>query len=157
MAFNSFEVTEVVYNFTATLTTPLELTLTGTDTHLTVVSPTTATISVINTRQPVTINVAGGGGGGSAYNQSLNTIDNVSFNSVTVPTIYGFAGGPVSFPTGIQAANFGTVFSGSLDFGQLIGATATNLLSLLFLALPIDMGTIVLQPQFSLDMGGLAS
>jgi hypothetical protein len=152
MAFNSFEVTEVTYNFTATVSTPLELTLTGTDTHLTVVSPTTATISVINTRQPVTISGIGGGGGGASYNQELNTTDNVSFASLTTPAIYGFAGGPVSFPTGIQAANFGTVFSGALDFGSIFG-TYTNILSLLFAAIPIDMGTIVFQPQYQLDMG----
>jgi hypothetical protein len=151
MAFNSFEVTEITYNFTATVSTPLELTLTGTDTHLTVVSPTTATISVINTRQPVTISGIGGGGG--SYNQELNTTDNVSFASVTTPAIYGFAGGPVSFPTGISAANFGTVFSGSLDFGSIFGTTVTNVLSLLFAVLPVDMGTIVSQPQFSLDLG----
>lgn len=153
MAFNSFEVTEVTYNFTATVSTPLELTLTGTDTHLTVVSPNTATISVINTRQPVTITGSGGSGGGSSYNQELNTTDNVSFNSVTTPAIYGFAGQPVSFPTGIIAANSGVVFSGGLDFGTIFGTTATNLLSLLFAAIPIDMGTIVSQPQYSLDLG----
>lgn len=155
MAFNSFEVTEITYNFTATVTTPLELTLTSTDTHLTVISPSTSTITVINTRQPVTIAGTGGSSGGSSYNQELNTTDNVSFASVTTPSIYGFAGQPVTFPTGIIAANFGTVFSGGLDFGSIFGTTATNLLSLLFAALPIDMGTIVLQPQYSLDMGPL--
>ena len=152
MAFNSFEVTEVTYNFTATLTRPLELTLTGTDTHLTIVSPTTATISVINTQRPVTISTPGGGGGGGSYDQPLNTSDNVSFNSVTTPAIYGFAGQPVSFPTGISVENFGTIFSGTLDFGSIFGAS-TNILSLLFAAIPIDMGTIVSQPQYSIDMG----
>lgn len=153
MAFNTFEVTEITYNFTATVTTPLELTLTGTDTHLTVVSPTTATISVINNRQPVTISSGLGGIGGSSYDQELNTDSNVNFASVTTPAIYGFAGAPVSFPTGISAANFGTVFSGSLDFGSIFGTTVTNVLSLLFAVLPVDMGTIVLEPQFSLDLG----
>ena len=152
MAFNSFEVTEVTYNFTATLTRPLELTLTGTDTHLTIVSPTTATISVINTQRPVTISTPGGGGGGGSYDQPLNTSDNVSFNSVTTPAIYGFAGQPVNFPTGINANNVGTVFSGGLDFGSIFG-TYTNVLSLLIAALPLDFGTIVVQPQYSVDLG----
>jgi hypothetical protein len=148
MAFSAFTVTEVVYNFTATVTTPLQLALVGTETTL-VVTNSTATISVINTRQPVTVN---GFGGGGAYNQSLNTSDNVSFNSVTTPAIYGFAGQPISFPTGISVENFGTVFSGALDFGSIFGAS-TNILSLLFAAIPIDMGTIVSQPQYSIDMG----
>ena len=147
MAFSTFTVTEVTYNFTATVTTPLELALVGTATTL-VVTNSTATISVINNRQPVTIS----GSGGDSFDQSLNTGDNVSFNSVTTPAIFGFAGQPVSFPTGISAANFGTVFSGSLDFGSIFG-TYTNVLSLLFAAIPIDMGTIISQPQYSIDLG----
>jgi hypothetical protein len=148
MAFSSFTVTEVTYNFTATVTTPLELALVGTDTTVVVTDNSTA-ISVINTQQPVTIE---GYGGGNNYNQSLNTTDNVSFASVTTPAIYGFAGLPVSFPTGISVENFGTTFSGTLDFGSIFGAS-TNILSLLFAAIPIDMGTIVSQPQYSVDMG----
>lgn len=155
MAFNSFNVTEFVYNFTATVTTPLELALTGTDTHLTVVTPTTATISVVNTRQPITISgLPAGGGGGAGFDQNLNTTDSVNFATVTTPYIYGTAGQPVTFPTGISAANAGTIFTGGLDFGGLFG-TYTNVLSLLFAALPIDMGTIVYQPQYSMDMGTL--
>jgi hypothetical protein len=147
MAFSTFTVTEITYNFTATVTTPLELALVGTETTL-VVTNSTATISVINNTQPVTIS----GSGGDSFNQSLNTGDNVSFNSVTTPAIYGFAGQPVSFPTGISVENFGTIFSGTLDFGSIFGAS-TNILSLLFAAIPIDMGTIVSQPQYSIDMG----
>jgi hypothetical protein len=147
MAFSTFTVTEVTYNFTATVTTPLELALVGTETTL-VVTNSTATISVVNNTQPVTI----GGYGGDTFNQSLNTSDNVSFASLTTPAIYGFAGQPVQFPTGISVENFGTVFSGTLDFGSIFG-TYTNILSLLFAAIPIDMGTIVSQPQYSLDLG----
>lgn len=142
----SFTVTEVTYNFTATVTTPLELALVGTDTRINVIS-NSATISVNNLRQPITIS-----GYGAGYNQSLNTFDNVSFASLTVPSIYGAAGQPVSFPSGISVANFGTVFSGTLDFGSIFG-TYTNIISLLFAALPIDMGTIISQPQYSLDLG----
>jgi hypothetical protein len=156
MAFNTFDVTEVTYNFTATVTTPIELTLTGTDTHLTVVSATTASISVINTRAPISIS-DGSVGGGSSYNQTLNTTDSVLFNSLTTPSIYGYAGAPVSFPTGINATNFGTVFSGALDFGSFQESAATNLLSLFFLSLPINMGTIFIQPAFSVDMGPITS
>jgi hypothetical protein len=148
MSYNNFTITEVTYNFTATVSKPLELALVGTDTKV-IVTNSTATISVINNRQPVTIS---GIGGATSFDQSLNTSDNVSFASVTTPLIYGPAGGPVSFPNGISAANFGTVFSGTLDFGSIFG-TYTNILSLLFAAIPIDMGTIVLQPQYSLDMG----
>jgi len=150
MAFSNFTVTEVTYNFTATVTTPLELAMVGTDTTV-VVTNSTATVSVINTTQPVTIS---GGGGGSSYDQSLNTTDNVTFNNLTVGSIYGAAGAPVSFPTGISAANYGTVFSGGLDFGMIFG-TYTNVLSLLFAAIPIDMGTIVVQPQYSVNMGNI--
>ena len=148
MAFSSFTVTEVTYNFTATITTPLELALVGTETTVRVVN-SSATISVHNTRQPVTIQ---GIGGGSEYNQSLNTFDNVSFNSLTTPAIFGFAGQPVEFPTGISVENFGTVFNGTLDFGAIFG-TYTNILSLLFAALPLDFGTIALLPQYSVDLG----
>jgi hypothetical protein len=149
VAFSSFTVTEVTYNFTATVTTPLQLALVGTETTVQVID-NTAVISVINNRQPVT--VGSPGGGGTEYDQSLNTGDNVSFASVTTPAIYGAAGQPVSFPTGISAANFGTVFTGSLDFGTIFG-TYTNIISLLFAAIPLDFGTIVFQPQFSVDLG----
>jgi hypothetical protein len=151
MAFNQFNVTATFYNFTATITTPLELSLLGTDTHIAVVSESTATISVINQRQPVTI-ITGPSSGGGGFDQSLNTDDNVNFASVTTPEIFGFAGQPVSFPTGIIAANVGTIFTGGLDFGQIFG-TYTNVLSLLFAALPLDFGSIVVQPQYSVDLG----
>lgn len=147
MAFSTFTVTEVTYNFTATVTTPLELTLVDTDTTV-FVTDQTANVTVTNLRQPVTVS----GFAGATYNQSLNTSDNVSFASLTTPAIYGFAGQPVQFPTGISVENFGTVFSGTLDFGSIFG-TYTNILSLLFAAIPIDMGTIVSQPQYSLDLG----
>lgn len=147
MAFSTFTVTEVTYNFTATVNTPLELALVGTETNI-IVTNSTATVSVINSRQPVTVN----GVGSNTFNQSLNTTDNVQFDTLTVSEIYGSGGSPVSFPTGISAANFGTVFSGTLDFGLLFG-TYTNIISLLFAALPVDMGTILLQPQYSVDLG----
>jgi hypothetical protein len=147
VAFSTFTVTEVTYNFTATVTTPLELALVGNDTTV-VVTDQTSNIVVNNLRQPITVS----GFAGATYNQGLNTGDNVSFASVTTPAIYGFAGQPVQFPTGISVDNFGTVFSGSLDFGAIFG-TYTNILSLLFAAIPIDMGTIVSQPQYQLDMG----
>lgn len=147
MAFSTFTVTEVTYNFTATVTTPLELALVGNDATV-YVTDQTSNITVTNLRQPVTV----AGFSGATYNQSLNTSDNVSFASLTTPAIYGFAGQPVQFPTGISVENFGTVFSGSLDFGSIFG-DYTNILSLLFAAIPIDMGTIVSQPQYSVDLG----
>jgi hypothetical protein len=150
MAGPSFTVTQVTYNFTATVTTPFTVALESTSTRV-LVNQSTATNSVINNNQPVTIATVGSG---NSFNQNLNTTDNVSFASVTTPAIYGLAGQPVSFPTGINAANVGTVFSGSLDFGTIFG-TYTNILSLLFAAIPIDFGTIVLQPQYSVDLGSI--
>jgi hypothetical protein len=146
-SFN-FTVTQVVNSFTATVSTPLALALTNVPNSV-AVTATSATVRVSNAIQPVTVS-----GATQTFNQSLNTGDNVSFASVTTPEIYGAAGQPVSFPTGINAVNVGTVFTGSLDFGQIFG-TYTNILSLLFAAIPLDFGTIVLQPQFSVDMGSI--
>ena len=116
MASPSFTITQVTYNFTATISKPLELTLNGTTSSVTVVSQQTATIYVNNTIQPITIAGLGGGGG---YNQSLNTGDNVSFASLTTPSIYGSSGQPVLFPNGFNAPNAGTVFINSIDFGPI--------------------------------------
>ncbi len=116
MASPSFTITQVTYNFTATISRPLELTLNGTTSSVTVVSQQTATIYVNNTIQPVSVSGIGGGG---AYNQSLNTGDNVSFASLTTPSIYGSFGDPVVFPNGFSAPNAGTVFINSIDFGLI--------------------------------------
>ncbi len=149
MPFNNFTVTEVTYSFTATLTVPLELTLQNTSTSVRVTNSTT-NIVVNNNQQPITIS----GFGGSVYDQSLNTTDNVSFNSVTTDAVYGTAGAPVEFPNGISVQNFGVTFAGSLDFGGIF-ATYTNILSLLLAAAPIDMGTITIETGFNLDFGAL--
>lgn len=109
----SFTVTEVTYNFTATMTIPLELALDTTSNTINV-SDTTAQVNVVNTRPAVTVS------GGSSFNQSLNSGDNVSFASVTTPTIYGTGGAPVVFPNGFSAPNLGTVFINSIDFGLII-------------------------------------
>jgi hypothetical protein len=110
----SFTVTQVTYNFTASITRPLELTLVGEDPPVTNVTDQTAVVTVNNTLQPVSIS-----GSGNAFNQSLNTGDNVGFQSVTTPSIYGTAGQPVVFPNGFSAPNLGTVFINSIDFGQI--------------------------------------
>ena len=147
MPYNfSFTVTQVVNNFTATISIPLALALTNVPNSMAVTN-TTATVTVNNTIQPVTVS-----GGSATANQTVNTFDNVTFASVTTPLIYGPAGQPVEFPTGINATNVGTVFSGSLDFGSIFG-TYTNILSLLFAAIPLDFGTILFQPQYSVDLG----
>jgi hypothetical protein len=96
----SFTITQVVYDFTATVSTPLNLVLNNTETQV-LVTATTATIQVVNNIQPVTVAT-----GATVYNQSLNTFDNVSFASVTTPYVYGFAGQPVNFPTGIVSGGF---------------------------------------------------
>lgn len=116
MASPSFTITQVTYNFTATISKPLELTLTTQDPPVTNVTDQTAVITVNNSIQPITIAGVGGGGG---YNQSLNTSDNVSFASLTTPSIFGTAGQPVVFPNGFSAPNAGTVFINSIDFGLI--------------------------------------
>jgi hypothetical protein len=139
---NTFTVTQITYNFTATVGNPVSLRLEETPDTVTVVNQLN-TITVINSVQPVTI--SGLGGGGQTYNQSLNTTDNVSFASVTTPQIYGLAQQPVYFPTGISLTNVGSSFIGGLDLGG-IAMTFTNQLSLIFALLNIDLGTVQ-QPQ----------
>ena len=101
MSSFSFTVTQVVYNFTATVSNPATLTLADYPDNVSVVNNIN-TITVVNTIQPVTISGVGGDGGN--FNQSLNTTDNVAFNSLTTPTIYGYAQSPVYFPTGLEVA-----------------------------------------------------
>jgi hypothetical protein len=101
MSSFSFTVTQVTYNFTATVSNPATLTLADYPENVSVVN-NVSTITVINNIQPVTISGIGGEGGN--FNQSLNTTDNVAFASVTTPNIYGVAQTPVFFPTGIEIA-----------------------------------------------------
>ena len=110
----AFTVTQVTYNFTATITSPLSLALTNTPDSV-LIANTTATVSVVNNTQPVTVS----GFGTSNYNQSLNTSDNVSFNSIATANIYGAGSQPVTFPNGISVPNAGTVFINSIDFGPI--------------------------------------
>lgn len=105
MAYFNFTITQVTYDFTATVSTPLALTLQASGTNV-LVTATTASIQVISQIQPVTVAI-----GAQTFNQSLNTFDNVSFASITAPVIYGFAQTPVLFPSGIIANAFN-----SLDF-----------------------------------------
>ena len=110
----AFTVTQVTYNFTATITTPLSLALTNTPDSVSIYK-TTATVSVVNSIQPITVS----GFGTSNYNQSLNTSDNVAFNSVATANIYGAGSQPVIFPNGINVPNAGTVFINTIDFGPI--------------------------------------
>lgn len=151
MPVYNFTATQIVYNFTATIDNPAELVLTDDPTTVNVTN-VVSTVTVINTVQPVTIT---GGGGGQDYNQSLNTTDNVAFASVTTPVIYGVAQQPVSFPTGISAANFGTVFGTALDLGTINITTVTNQLSLIFAFLPLDFGGIYTPSYVGLNFGGI--
>jgi hypothetical protein len=113
----NFTVTQVVNSFTATLTTPLSLALTNTPDSV-LIYKTTATVSVTNNIQPVTIIGAGAGAGN--FNQSLNTFDNVSFDTVATSELYGAGGQPVTFPNGINVPNAGTVFINTIDFGPIV-------------------------------------
>jgi hypothetical protein len=97
MSSYSFTVTEVVYNFTATVANPAEVVLAEYPDDVTITTQLT-TITVVNSVQPITITGLGG------YNQDLNTFNNVAFATVTTPEIYGSAQNPVYFPTGLQIA-----------------------------------------------------
>lgn len=148
MSTYSFTATQVVYNFTATIDNPAALVLEDNSEQVNVVN-VVSTITVINSIQPVTVT----GSAGQSFNQSLNTTDNVAFNTLTVPTIYGAAQQPVAFPTGISTVNYGSVFSTALDLGQLSGTTITNQLSLIFAFLPLDFGTINSPININLNFG----
>ena len=95
MSSFSFTVTQVVYNFTATVANPAEVTLADYPDDVLVTTQLT-TITVVNSVQPITVTGLGG------YNQDLNTYNNVAFATVTTPEIYGVAQTPVYFPTGLQ-------------------------------------------------------
>jgi hypothetical protein len=97
MSSYSFTVTEVVYNFTATVANPAEVVLADYPDDVKITTQLT-TITVVNSVQPITITGLGG------YNQDLNTFNNVAFATVTTPEIYGSAQNPVYFPTGLQIA-----------------------------------------------------
>ena len=149
MSLNNFTVTQVIYNFTATQNFPVTLTLNETPSAIRVYNTTTA-VAVNNTIQPVTV-IAGGGGGGATYNQSLNTTDNVSFASVTTPSIYGVGQTPVNFPSGVNLGSAGIGFQSSqISFGK-IGTTITNQLELIYAFLPVDFGSISNPVQISIQ------
>lgn len=148
MSTYNFTATQIVYNFTATVDNPAQLTLTDNPEQVNVVNVVN-TLTVINTVQPVTVT----GAAGQSFNQSLNTTDNVAFNTLTVPTIFGPAQQPVSFPTGIDVQNYGNIFSTLLDLGSLSGTTITNQLSLILFFLPIDFGSINNPVNINLNFG----
>lgn len=150
MPVYNFTATQIVYNFTATIDNPAELVLTDDPTSVNVTNVIT-TVTVINTVQPITVD--SGGGAGQDYNQSLNTTDNVAFATVTTPVIYGAASQPVSFPTGISAANVGTVFGTALDLGTINFSTVTNQLSLIFAFLPLNFGGVYTPSFVGLNLG----
>lgn len=148
MSTYSFTATQEVYSFTATVSNPAALTLAEYPEDVSIVNVTN-TVTVTNVYQPVIVD--NGGGGGVAYNQSLNTGDEVVFQSVTTPTLNGGTDTPIYFETGISTQNFGTTFVGSVDFGNLNNAYITNQLSLLFSFLPLDFGSASNPVQVSLD------
>jgi hypothetical protein len=104
--FNTFTITQVTYDFTATVSSSITTALQTTSTSV-LVSSTQSQILVTNAVAPVTVTGVGFGG----YNQSLNTTDNVTFNAITTRYIYGYAQLPVEFPNGLIANQFN-----SLDF-----------------------------------------
>jgi hypothetical protein len=147
MSNSTFTVTQVTYNFTATISNIANVTLNDT-TNVVNVSNQSQSINLINTMPAVTVGTQGVGAG-SFYNQSLNTTDNVIFNSVTTPSIFGLNGEPVYFPNGLSTNNVGTTFSTILDLGG-ISTTLTNQLSLFTALLPLDFGTISNPLSYSL-------
>ena len=149
MSSYTFTVTQAVYNFTATINYPINLTLAENPDTVNVTNSAN-TFTVVNNIQPVTITGIGSGGGINPFNQSLNTGDNVSFNSLTTPAIYGYAQAPVNFPTGISTDSPGPTFSGGVNLGQ-INTTVTNQLALIFAFLPIDFGSVLNPVQVSIQ------
>jgi hypothetical protein len=139
MASFNFTVTQVTQNFTATVKYPLNLTLSESPDTVNVVTALT-TVTVINNIQPVTVSGIGGGSGVNPFNQSLNTGDNVTFDTLTVSEIYGPAQTPVYFPNGINVQNFGNTFNGSIDLGGVYN-TFTNQISLLLALIPLNFGS----------------
>lgn len=149
MSRYSFTATQEVYNFTATVSNPATLTLAEYPENVDVVNVVN-TVTVTNVYQPIFVDT-GNGGGGVAYNQSLNTGDEVEFQAVTTPTLNGGGTTPIYFETGISLQNFGTTFIGSVDFGNLNNTYITNQLGLLFAFLPLDFGTASNPVQVSID------
>jgi hypothetical protein len=149
MASYTFTVTQATYNFTATVSSPANLTLADYPDNVAITNVLT-TVTVINNVQPITIS----GTGGQAFNQSLNTTDNVAFASVTTPKIYGAAQQPVYFPNGISLANVGTTFNGGVDMAGIIN-TFTNQLSLIFALLPVTFGTVRSPSYLSVNFGSV--
>ena len=147
MSSYNFTVTQVTQNFTATIQYPLNLTLSEAPDTVNVVNALT-TITVITNIQPVTVSGAGGNFG-NPFNQSLNTGDNVTFDTVTVSEIYGPAQTPVYFPNGISVSNLGTAFNGSIDLGGVYN-TFTNQISLLLALIPLNFGTALAPATYSI-------
>lgn len=146
MSTYNFTVTEIVYGFTATIATPVELTLTETPDQISVINALT-TVTTTSTVQQIIVT---GAGSGQSFNQSLNTTDDVTFASVTTHAVYGMS--PVTFPTGIDITNTGITFIGDIDLAGVY-QQFTNQLGLLFALLPLDFGSINNQSTFSVDIG----
>jgi hypothetical protein len=147
MSSFNFTVTQVTQNFTATIQYPLNLTLSEAPDTVNVVNALT-TITVITNIQPVTI-TNGSGSGSNPFNQSLNTTDNVAFDTLTVSEIYGPAQTPVYFPNGISVQNFGNSFNGGIDLGGVYN-TFTNQISLLLALIPLNFGTALAPATYSI-------
>jgi hypothetical protein len=147
MSSYTFTVTQVTQNFTATVRYPVNLTLSENPDTVNVANFVN-TLTVVNNVQPVTISGAGGTIG-NPFNQSLNTGDNVTFDTLTVSEIYGPAQTPVYFPNGISVQNFGTAFNGGIDLGGVYN-TFTNQISLLLALIPLNFGTALNPATFTI-------
>lgn len=148
MSSYTFTVTQTVQGFTATIAQAAELTLTDLPDTVNV----TATNIIVTATSTVNQITVLGAGQGQSFNQSLNTTDDVEFNSVTTNNIYGTE--PITFGAGISLANTGTAFVGSIDQGTIY-QQYTNQLSLLFALVIFDLGTILLGSPISVDMGAI--
>lgn len=104
MSYNTFTITQVTYDFTATVSSSITTALQTTSTEVSVTA-TVNTIYASNQVSPITVSNVGFGG----YNQSLNTTDNVTFNAITTRYIYGYAQLPVEFPNGLIANQFNSI------------------------------------------------
>jgi hypothetical protein len=149
----SINVTQSTYNFTATVSYPVNLTLSETPDQVRV-TQAASTVTVVNNISPITVSGFGGAGSGVAYNQNLNTTDNVRFATVTTEKIYGPSQQPVNFPNGFttNVVNNSAIFSQSIDVGGVY-TQFNNQLQMIYALLPINFGTVNDPALFGIDMG----
>jgi len=99
---------------------------------------------------------SGGGGGGASYNQSLNTTDNVTFNSVTLPNYTQIVVGSFDNSTG-GANGLSLICAVGYEFnwqGGRLKSVYNNLTQTIHVDSPIQFDGGVLPKVVALGTGG---